>query len=258
MSILSGYGILQPMRIVLCFFLLLSSGASAQRIAAASDVQPALDPLIAQYNAANKTNVQITYGSSGKLAAQVEAGAPFDIFLSADESWVARLRAKWPQKPIIEYGRGRLAEISVKKGPNCAAGIEALVASHLRIAIANPDHAPYGARAKEVFVRAGVWEKLQLNKQIVMAESVSAALQWVTSGAATAGIVAWTQAQSLPAAQFCVNKIPSKHHAPLVQQMLQIKTDTNVNPLWAYLTSKDAMLAFKRAGLSDDEATPTR
>jgi molybdate transport system substrate-binding protein len=232
----------------------LCASAQAQRIAAASDVQPALDPLIAGYNATNKTNVQITYGSSGKLAAQVEAGAPFDIFLSADESWVARLRAKWPGKPMVEYGRGRLATISLKKGPNCAAGIEALVAANPRIAIANPDHAPYGARAKEVFVRAGVWEKMQGNKQIVMAESVSAALQWVTSGAAPAGIVAWTQAQSLPAAQFCVNRIPSKQHAPLVQQMLQVKSNAAVNPLWAYLTSKEALLAFKRAGLSDDDA----
>jgi molybdate transport system substrate-binding protein len=234
------------------------ASAQAQRIAAASDVQPALDPLIAQYNAANKTNVQITYGSSGKLAAQVEAGAPFDIFLSADESWIARLRAKWPGKPVVEYGRGRLAEISLKKGPNCAAGIEALVATHPRIAIANPDHAPYGARAKEVFVRAGVWEKMQVNKQIVMAESVSAALQWVTSGAAPAGIVAWTQARALPAAQFCVHKIPSTHHTPLVQQMLQIKSNATVNPLWTYLTSKEALLAFKRAGLSDDDAMSAR
>jgi molybdate transport system substrate-binding protein len=245
------------MHIAFYFFLLLSSVAQAQRIAAASDVQPALDSLIAQYNAANKTNVQISYGSSGKLAAQVEAGAPFDVFLSADESAVVRLREKWPTKPVIEYGRGRLAMISLKKGPNCAAGIEALAAFHSRIAIANPDHAPYGARAKEVFVRAGVWEKLQLNKQIVMAESVSAALQWVTSGAAPAGIVAWTQAQALPAAQFCVTKIPSKHHAPLVQQMMQVNSNANVNPLWSYLTSNEALLAFKRAGLTDDEAAAT-
>jgi ABC-type molybdate transport system substrate-binding protein len=87
----------------------------------------------------------------------------------------------------------------------------------------------------------------------VMAESVSAALQWVTSGAAPAGIVAWTQAQSLPAAQFCVHKIPSTHHTPLVQQMLQIKSNATVNPLWSYLTSKEALLAFKRAGLSDED-----
>jgi molybdate transport system substrate-binding protein len=240
-------------RIVCIFLTLLCETAHAQRIAAASDVQPALDPLIAQYNAASQSNVQITYGSSGKLAAQIEAGAPFDIFLSADEIWVARLRAKWPHKPVVEYGRGRLAEISLKKGQNCAAGMDALLV-HRRIAIANPDHAPYGARAKEVFVRAGVWERLQANKQIVMAESVSAALQWVTSGAASAGIVAWTQAQSLPAAQFCVHKISTTQHAPLVQQMLHVKSDPNVDPLWAYLTSKESLRAFKRAGLSDEDS----
>ncbi len=244
------------MRCALFFLLLFSCPTHAQRIAAASDVQPALDPLIAQFNAANKANVQITYGSSGKLAAQIEAGAPFDIFLSADESWMARLQKKWPDRPVVEYGRGRLAQIfriSPQKAPICAAGIEALAASNARIAIANPDHAPYGARAKEVFVRAGVWAPLIANKQIVMAESVSAALQWVTSGAASGGIVAWTQAQSLPASAFCVTKIASNAHAPLVQQMMYINASEKGNPLWAYLISNEAMAAFKRAGLSDDE-----
>jgi molybdate transport system substrate-binding protein len=240
------------MHIVFCFLLLISPGVFAQRIAAASDVQPALDPLIAQYNLTYKTNVQITYGSSGKLAAQVEAGAPFDIFLSADESWITRLRTKWPEKPIVEYGRGRLAEISLKKGPHCAAGIPEMVASNARIAIANPDHAPYGERAKQVLERAGAWETSQANKKIVLAESVSAALQWVMSGAASAGIVAWTQAQALPASKFCVHKIPSTHHTPLVQQMLRVKSDANVNPIWVYLTSKEAILAFKQAGLQDE------
>ena len=215
-------------------------------------MQPALDPLIAQFNIANKTNVQVIYGSSGKLAAQVEAGAPFDIFLSADESWIARLRAKWPERAVVEYGRGRLAEIIAKKGAICAAGIGANLVSSVRVAIANPEHAPYGARAKEVLVVAGVWEPLNARKQIVLAENVSAALQWVTSGAASHGVVAWTQAQLLSESTFCVRKIPASEHAPLVQQMIRLNAASSADAVWKHLISPDSMAAFKRAGLTND------
>ncbi len=240
------------MRILRFILLLFCADCSAQRIAAASDVQPALDPLIAQFNIAHQANVQVIYGSSGKLATQAEAGAPFDIFLSADESWVTRLQAKWPQRAVVEYGRGRLAEIMAKTGSNCAAGIGGNLPLNARVAMANPEHAPYGARAKEVLVRSGVWEPLNARKQIVLAESVSAALQWVTSGAASHGIVAWTQAQSLPEGKFCVRKISANEHAPLVQKMIRLNAASTVDAVWAHLISADSMAAFKRAGLTHD------
>jgi molybdate transport system substrate-binding protein len=225
--------------------------ATAQRIAAASDAMPVLEVLIARYNAEGKASAQAIYGSSGKLAAQIVNGAPFELFLSADASVLDRVRAVHPKAPVVDIGRGRLALVA-PLGHTACAGLSALPTSSGKVAIAHPDHAPYGDRARETLQRLKVWEPLQQAKRLVLAESVSTALAWTVSGAAEVGIVAWTQAKSLDAQRWCVQKIPAAQHTPLRQQMSRLRDDARTQKLWEALTSPAALATFQQAGLSDD------
>ncbi len=214
---------------------------------------PVLDALIARYNADTKAGAEAIYGSSGKLAAQIVSGAPFALFLSADAGILDRVRAAHPAAPVVDIGRGRLALVA-PLGHLACAGLAALAAPSTtgKVAIAHPEHAPYGDRAREVLQRAKVWDALQGAKRVVLAENVSTALAWTLSGAAEVGIVAWTQARSLDTQRWCVQKIPSVQHAPLRQQIIRLRDDASTQKLWAALTSASALDAFRQAGLSDD------
>lgn len=174
--------------LLLMLAVLAPAQAAPLTIAAAADLRAAMPELLQIY-ARDQPDVEtrVTFGSSGKLATQIEQGAPFDIYFSADEAYPQRLHAQGlalaaPQR----YAIGRLAIWVRTSG---APKLEDLVdARYARIAIANPEHAPYGARARQVLQRAGEWDALL--PRIVYAENVAQALQWVDSGAADVGVVA--------------------------------------------------------------------
>jgi molybdate transport system substrate-binding protein len=160
-------------------------------VAAASDLRQAMDALVDAFGDAQPDiRLQVIYGSSGRFSAQIENGAPFDLYFSADEAYPQRLHALGhaagaPQR----YGLGRL----VLWEPG-ADGPEPTLASlaeprFRRIAIANPAHAPYGVRAVEALQAAGLHE--QVGPRLVFGENIAQAAQFVASGAAEAGIVAY-------------------------------------------------------------------
>ncbi len=241
------------MRFLIFSILLISSNiAHAQRIAAASDVQPILDPLVAQFNAQNNAHADVIYGSSGKLAQQIEAGAPFALFLSADAFWIEKLRRRYPRQPVVEYARGRLALVARRGNPMCQRGVSALADAQGKFAIAHPEHAPYGMRAREVLQRAGVWDGARKAQQIVEAESVATAAHWVISGAASAGLIGWTHTAKIPAAQFCVQKVPFAQHSPLVQQAILLTEDVAAKSFWVWFSAPQVLENFARAGLTHD------
>lgn len=152
-------------------------------VAAASDLQP-LGQLLSQYR---PSRVRFVFGSSGVLARQVVAGAPFDVFLSADERRVRELESAGKVEAVVIYTEGRLA-IWSKHYP---ADLAALVNPGIRhIAIANPQHAPFGLAAKEALERAGLWDRLK--PKIVYGENVRQAFQFAESGNADSAIVSWT------------------------------------------------------------------
>jgi molybdate transport system substrate-binding protein len=166
----------------------------AVRIAAAADLRYALEEITRQLKQARPDlDLQVAYGSSGTFFAQLVNGAPFDLFMSADIEYPRQLAARGLTVPDTEftYGIGRLvlwvpaiSPLDVEK-----AGMEALADPRVaHIAIANPEHAPYGRAAEAAMRRANVYDRVK--SRIVFGENVSQALQFVQSGAAQASLVA--------------------------------------------------------------------
>ncbi len=225
-------------------------------VAAASDLKFVLDAIAADWVAAGHTAPRIVYGSSGQLATQIQNGAPFELFLSADEAFVQRLFAAGRLRDAgVIYARGRivlLAHLRAGLDPSpdpIAALREALAARRIRrFAIANPDHAPYGMRARETLQRVGLWEALQ--PYLVLGENVSQTAQFVATGSAEAGVIAW----SLALAPAFANAgrwalIDASLHAPLVQRMaLTQRAEAAAVGLYEFLQSAPARARFAAAG----------
>ncbi len=178
---------------LLSLFFCTTIPAQTLRIAAASDLQFALPDLAAEYQKQTGTHLAITYGSSGNFFAQIQNGAPFDLFLSADMEYPqklidARLAVRDSLQP---YAVGHLILWYPKDSPlNLSGGtLNTLLDPRVeKIAIANPEHAPYGRVAVAVLRHAGLYD--QLKSKLVFGESVSQAAQFVQSGSAQAGLIA--------------------------------------------------------------------
>lgn len=176
-----------------------AAGRSRVRVAAAADLNAALGELITRFAASHRVDITASYGSSGTFFAQLMNGAPFDLFLSADIDYPRRLaeRGVALKDSLFTYGVGRLvlwtprsSHLDVQNG-----GLHMLAASGVaRIAIANPDHAPYGRAAVAALEAEGVYDEVK--PKLVYGESVSQALQFAESGSADVGIVALSLALS--------------------------------------------------------------
>lgn len=206
--------------------------AAVQRpptIAAASDLQFALEALARQFTAETGEQVALVFGSSGNLARQIVEGAPFELFLSADESFVEKLAsAGLTRDRGALYAVGRIVLFAPHGSPLTLdvelSGLGRLIAngSIKRFAIANPEHAPYG-RAAEAALRAkNLWQPLQ--PALVLGENVSQAAQFATTGDAAGGIVAYSLvlAPALRARGTYV-LLPESLHPPLRQRMVLLK-----------------------------------
>jgi len=163
-------------------------------VAAAADLKFALDEVIAAYRTrAPAVEVRVAYGSSGSFFAQLSHGAPFDLFLSADATYPRRLAGAGlaARERIFPYATGRLAVWVPRASPLDLErlGLAALLdPSVRRIAIANPEHAPYGRAAEAALRSGGLLDRLR--PRLVLGENVSQAAQFVQSGNADAGLVA--------------------------------------------------------------------
>lgn len=164
------------------------------RVAAASDLRFAMDELIAAWGGARPgVAVEPTYGSSGNFLAQIREGAPFDIFFSADAEYPRELERAGLAEPGSTrlYGIGQIVVwVRVDSPLDVGArGLEGLTDPSVRtLAIANPEHAPYGRAAVAALKTAGVYDAVQ--PKLVLGENVSQAAQFVESGNADAGILA--------------------------------------------------------------------
>lgn len=163
------------------------------RIAAAASLRTAMDELVATYRAIHPTaSLEAVYGASGSLRAQIENGAPFDLFFSADMAFPQALEAGGHAAGgVTPYAEGRLVLWSEDIETSTLTLDDLVDARFRRIAIANPRHAPYGARAEETLRASGLWETLE--PKLVFGENISQALQMVHSGAANVGILALAQ-----------------------------------------------------------------
>lgn len=198
-------------------------------IAAASNLTFALPEIAAAFERTSGRRVKLSFGSSGNLARQIVQGGPYELFLSADEE---RVRFVFEEGFAEDRGRvyaiGRLALFApngstVKLDPELAGLAAAVRAGELkRLAIANPELAPYGAAAREVLLRKGLWDALQ--GRLAIGENVSQAAQFALTGAAQAAFIPYAivRAPTLQGKGRTV-LIPAALHTTISQRMVLLK-----------------------------------
>jgi molybdate transport system substrate-binding protein len=210
----------------LILLIFISSAVPAQDkilVAAASDLRFALDSVISQFNLTHDGTVDVTYGSSGKLSEQIMNGGPFDLFFSADILYPQALKKSGQAaSEIYQYGKGRIVVWSKKMDPAKNDIRSLLDPSVKKIAIANPQHAPYGKRAMESIA----YYKLAITDKLVYGENISQTAQFISTGAADIGIIALSLALS-PNMKNENGKyflIPETSHQPLIQGAIITRT----------------------------------
>lgn len=206
------------------------AGSDRPIIAAASDLQFALAEVAERFEAETGDSLRLNFGSSGNFRRQIAQGAPFEMYLSADEAYV---RALHETGHTVDDGRlyaiGRIVIMTPADGrTDLVDGSlqrleEALAAGEIRrFAIANPEHAPYGVAAKQALEHAGLWDEIR--PRLVYGENVSHAARFALSGEADGGIVAYSLARAPRIeARAAFELIDENRHAPLRQRMVLIR-----------------------------------
>jgi molybdate transport system substrate-binding protein len=227
--------------------------AQTLRIAAASDLQFVLPDLAAQYEKQTGAKLAVTFGSSGNLFAQIQNGAPFDLFFSADISYPDKLLAAHQADTgsIRIYAIGRLVLWLPPDSPlKPAEGLKILLDPRIqKIAIANPEHAPYGRAAVAALQHEGLYD--QLKPKLVLGENISQAAQFVQSGSAQAGFLAHSLASS-PALQSGKRwEVPADQYPAIEQAVVLVSASPNktaANAFLEFLKSPAARATFERYG----------
>jgi molybdate transport system substrate-binding protein len=213
-------------------------GAQTLRVAAAADLQFAMNDLAERFERKTGTKVAISYGSSGNFRSQIENGAPFDVFFSADALYPQQLVSAGlaEKQSLCLYAQGHLVLWTPAEGNLRVAGrgFEVLKDSRVeKIAIANPEHAPYGRAAVAALQKAGLYE--QIKSKLVFGENISQAAQFAQSGSAQVGIVALslTYAESMKGGERW--EVPAELYPPLHQYAVILHSSTNKAAASAFL-----------------------
>ena len=252
--------IMCSVRHVVAIFLIISldtpvGGQTRPIVAAASDLTFALEEVSERFEENHGLHVDLVFGASGNLARQILDGAPFDLFLSADEALVDKLAAAGLTRDQgTLYATGRLALYAPRGSPLAVDerldGLRALIerGGVTRFAIANPDHAPYGRAAQALLRAKGLWEPLQ--PALVLGASVSQAARFATTGNAVGGIVAHSLviAPSLrDSGAFAL--LPEADHPPLKQRMVLLQRASSAAArFYGYLQEPEARAILERYG----------
>lgn len=229
--------------------------SDAPVVGAASDLQFALPEIVRSFEAATGRRIRLTFGASGNLARQIEQGAPFQMFLSADEQFVLRLvtRGLTRDRGVL-YATGHL----VLFAPDGSALAAALSVDHLRaalaagdvqrFAIANPEHAPYGRAARQWLQTHGLWEPIQ--PALVLGENVAQTAQFATTGNAQAGILPYSLARAPQIARRGRYVLLSTDdHQPLNQRMVLMRqAGATAEQFYQYMQEPAARQILRRHG----------
>ena len=207
-------------------------------VAAAADLKFAMEELSKSFKSKTGMKVDVTSGSSGNFFAQIQSGAPFDLFFSADIEYPKKLEAAGLAEPstLYEYAVGRIvlwspadAALDVAK-QHWNALLDARVQ---KIAIANPAHAPYGRAAVSALEKAGIYDRVRT--KLVYGENISQAAQFVQSGNAQIGIIARSLAMSPGMKAGQTWEIPADMHPPIQQGAVVLKSAKNKTGALAFL-----------------------
>ena len=247
----------------------LSSNVSAQdklTIAAASDLRFALEDVLRDFKAKyaqdlTGVSVQVIYGSSGKISNQIRQGAPFDVFFSADKHFTQELfRGNFTTDAGTVYARGRLVLWSPQHDMRGVARTALTADKYLKIAIAQPLHAPYGERARQSLVSAGVWS--QLEHKLVYGENIAQTAQLAQSGAADVAIIALSLVKNqrlTPDTAAHYQLLDASTHQPLLQSYALTKAGAekpSARLLVQFMRTAKAQQTLANYGFELPEPTP--
>ena len=202
-----------------------SKPAEPLRVAAAADLTHAFAELTPAFTAKYPVELKLTSGSSGLLAKQVEQGAPFDLFLAANTGYIDQVvkAGACDAATVQEYARGRLV-IWVQGEGGAELTLSSLAEPRFKhIAIANPEHAPYGKAAREALSKAGVWDRVA--ERMVYGENVQQTQQLAQSGNADVAIVGLSLALGSRTGSWA--PVDEALYAPLDQALVVCKHGTN-------------------------------
>lgn len=224
-------------------------------VAAAADLQFALVDVADAFKNKTGKSVKLAFGSSGNFARQIRQGAPFELYFSANEDFVKDLaKDGFVRDAGVLYAIGRIALIvpvgSALRADGKLADLEAAIADGRlkKFAIANPEHAPYGARAEEALRHAGLWDAIK--SRLVYGENISQAAQFATSGNTQGGIIAYSLALAPKVtARGSYELIPAEWHKPLRQAMALTKSAGPVaEAFYEFARSPEARAIFRKFG----------
>ncbi len=238
------------------------AGAQKLRIAAAADLKFAMTDLAEQFEKHGRSKLDVTYGSSGNFFSQMQNGAPFDLFFSADAEYPKKLEAAGLTEPgtLYQYALGRIVIWApAGSGLNVEQdGWKALLDERVKkIAIANPEHAPYGRAAVAALQKSGIYEAMK--SKLVYGENISQAAQFVQSGNAQAGIIALSLAISTPMKTGSRWEIPANMHPPIQQTAVILKAaknKTTAKEFLEFLKSSAGREILQRYGFAIPVAAP--
>lgn len=216
-----------PLAVLLWLGTATAATAATITVAAAADLRFAMDELVAEFTKLHPSDeVVVVYGSSGKFFAQIQQGAPYDLYFSADIEYPRQLANKgFAASEVFPYAFGRIVLWSGRHDATTMR-LATLAEPHItRVAIANPQHAPYGKRAQEALRAAGVWE--QVEPKLVFGENIAQTAQFVETGNADVGILALSLAISPQLAKQGGSwLVPATLHQPLEQAFIVTKRAT--------------------------------
>ena len=192
-----------PIRLLIRFLVIIFIGcefcaAQSITVAAAADLQDAIQDIAAGFHNETGKEVKLTYGSSGNFFQQIQNGAPFDMFFSANLDYPKKLESSGLTVPgsFYQYARGKIVVwVPNDSKLDIDSGLKSLLEPAVKkIAVANPQHAPYGQAAVAAMQKEGVYEKVK--DKFVLGENISQTASFVVSGAADAGVLALSLALS--------------------------------------------------------------
>lgn len=246
------------MKMIKLFFvavlLLMATTAHAEKItvAAAADLKYAMDEIVTSFNKSHSGHqIEVIYGSSGKFFTQVQQGAPYDLYFSADINYPHELANKgFAASEVIPYAFGRIVLWSNSMEADKMTLANLTNQKIAKIAIANPKHAPYGKRAEEALKSIKLWDVVQ--PKLVFGENIAHTAQFVQTGNAQAGIIALSLALN-PALskQGGYYLIPENLHEPLEQGYIITKRAENnalAKIFSRYMTSKETRRIMTKYG----------
>ncbi len=219
--------------IFVCLFVA-GQGANAGEtvtIAGAADLKFAMDEIIVSFKRANPAaQIEAIYGSSGQLSMQIRQGAPYDLFFSADMAYPRALKEEgFSASDVRLYAVGHIVLWSLTRNAGALTLKDLADPGIQKVAMANPQHAPYGKRAEEALKAAGVWDTVE--PKLVFGENIAQAAQYVQGGNAQVGIISLSLALSPELVkQGKYVPIPDNLHQPLEQGYIMTKRASN-NPL---------------------------